>query len=177
MERFSSAQIRPENDPHYDVANVLMNIDNSSFQSFQRPVSRALDVTDLREALGTRTILNQSFCPQLTQSLQPPDGKVIDLSISAPPSIVSTAGAQTLPGDTVKKHRNNPDVKEVLREIFKDKKKQGAGGGYNRQNQNGSARSKQVSNSVGAGQKAVEMEMKQMNGAAGAPVILGSKVA
>ena len=51
VETFSSAG-KVDHDPHHDVANVLMSMGNPSYQSFGRPQSRAVDVTDLREALG-----------------------------------------------------------------------------------------------------------------------------
>jgi hypothetical protein len=58
VERFSSAQIKPTgDDAHFDVAHALMNIENPSYQSFSRPQSRAVDVTDLREALGGSGVL------------------------------------------------------------------------------------------------------------------------
>lgn len=52
VERFSSAQVKPDDDTHYDVANVLMNFNNSSYQSFGKPQARPVDVSDLRDALG-----------------------------------------------------------------------------------------------------------------------------
>lgn len=54
-ERFSPAHVRPADDPHFDVANVLMSMNNPSYQSFGRPTSKVVDVTDLREALGEST--------------------------------------------------------------------------------------------------------------------------
>lgn len=111
-----------------------MNIDNGSYQSFARPTSRAVDITDLREALDGRSVIGG----EQTNS-------------TAPPSIVSTIGAQTLAGDPVKK--KNPDVKEVLREIFKDKKR---GTGKNSGNGLGGKRST-------FGRKASEIEMMNVN--------------
>ncbi|ORY35419.1 hypothetical protein BCR39DRAFT_509555 [Naematelia encephala] len=116
VERYSSANIRPARDAHFDVANVLMSMNNSSYQSLGRPQSRAVDVTDLREALGGRTDT---------------------ITSSAPPSITSTTGTRTIrdspsqsPG--ARRKHANPDVKEVLKEIFKDKKRNSAGGSIKR---------------------------------------------
>ena len=44
---------------------------------------------------------------------------------SSPPSIISTGGARSLADEAPKGKSPNPDVKEVLREIFKDKKRGG----------------------------------------------------
>ena len=53
VERFYSAPLKPvDDDTHFEVANVLMSLNNPSFQSFGRPQNRSVDVTDLREALG-----------------------------------------------------------------------------------------------------------------------------
>jgi hypothetical protein len=57
VERFSSAQVKTVSDAHFDVAHVLMGIENPSYQSFSRPQSRAVDVADLREALGVLNLL------------------------------------------------------------------------------------------------------------------------
>ena len=52
VERFSSAHEMPTSDTHFDVAGVLMSLNNSSYQSLGRPHARAVDVSDLRDALG-----------------------------------------------------------------------------------------------------------------------------
>jgi len=103
VERFSSAQVKPADDPHYDVAGVFMNLNNSSYQSFGKQQTRAVDVSDLRDALGGR----------------------VDSTPSSPPSIISTGGARSFADEAPKRKSANPDVKEVLREIFKDKKRGG----------------------------------------------------
>ena len=82
-----------------------MKADNSSYHSFTPP-PRGVDVNDLRAALG-HGHLDSS------------------LTTSSPPSVVSsTAPASSLHSSTVagKFSRKEPlDVKEVLKEIFKDK--------------------------------------------------------
>lgn len=63
VERFSSAHVKPAEDAHFDVANVLMSMGNPSYQSFGRPQSKAIDVTDLREALG-ESCSGRAFTPR-----------------------------------------------------------------------------------------------------------------
>ena len=105
VERFS-AVANLSADPHYDVASVLMSLNNNSYQSFgQRQPSRPVDVMDLREALGGRT-RNDS------------------LHGSSPPSIISTAG-RSVDETTPKKRGQNTDVQEVLKDIFKSGKRRG----------------------------------------------------
>lgn len=55
MERFSSANLRPDDDSHYNAASaLLMSMNNASYQSVNgQRLSRTIDVTDLRDALGT----------------------------------------------------------------------------------------------------------------------------
>lgn len=50
-------------------------------------------------------------------------GRAEGILSSSPPSIISTAGAQTIRETTPRKKAHNPDVQEVLKEIFKDKSK------------------------------------------------------
>jgi hypothetical protein len=77
VERFSSAQIKPTgDDAHFDVAHALMNIENPSYQSFSRPQSRAVDVTDLREALGGSGVLIPSSSSLLP--VESPNGPSAD---------------------------------------------------------------------------------------------------
>lgn len=52
VEQYSAALAQPPSDPHFDIANVLMNNDNSSYRSFGRPQAKPVDVADLRLALG-----------------------------------------------------------------------------------------------------------------------------
>ncbi|WVW85749.1 hypothetical protein I302_107787 [Kwoniella bestiolae CBS 10118] len=125
IERFSSAHIKPEDQEiHNEIANVLMSMNNGSYQSFGnasggRPGSRTIDVGDLREALG---------------------GKTDDLPNSSPPSIISssyltqedqhhlsTAIQKSLSSKGLSRSANNQDVKEVLKDIFKDKKRASSG--------------------------------------------------
>lgn len=56
IERFSSANLRPDDDDsHYNAASaLLMSMNNASYQSVNgQRLSRTIDVTDLRDALGT----------------------------------------------------------------------------------------------------------------------------
>ncbi|KAK4684800.1 protein EFR3, partial [Tremellales sp. Uapishka_1] len=109
VERFSSAEVRPQ-DNHFDVAHVLLGMDNPSYQSFFRPNSnaRSIDVGDLREALG--------------------NGRNDGMN-SGPPSIISTTnGTAADDYGTKKKFSHDKDVKEVLKDIFKDKKRRKANG-------------------------------------------------
>ncbi|WRT68287.1 uncharacterized protein IL334_005263 [Kwoniella shivajii] len=121
IERFSSAHVQPvDSEIHNDIASVLMNMNNGSYHSFSnasgnRHASRSIDVDDLREALG---------------------GKVEDHS-SSPPSIISSAltaedqhhlSAAIQRSIATKGIRTNQDVKEVLKDIFKDKKRVTSGG-------------------------------------------------
>lgn len=119
VERFSSAQVKPASDPHYDVAGVLMNLNNSSYQSFGKPQARAVDVSDLREALGEYPLGEQHCKPYCVA------GGRGDSIPSSPPSIVSTGGARSFADEAPRKKSPNPDVKEILREIFQDKKRGG----------------------------------------------------
>ena len=69
-------------------------------------------------------------CPRFSSGLEviaddfATDGRVDSLP-SSPPSIISTGGARSLAEEAPRRKAPNPDVKEVLREIFKDKKKGG----------------------------------------------------
>lgn len=92
VERFSSAPT--------EHASKLMAISNSSFQSFGRPVSRAVDVSDLRDALA--------------------GGHGHNGNASAAQSMVSNS---TSPISTTAIRSPKPDTKEILKEIFKDKKR------------------------------------------------------
>ena len=90
-----------------------MNIDNSSYHSFAKQMTRPVDVTDLREALGQR---KNSYVG------------------SAAPSLVSTTVTGPLHDDVAgatKKRQvghGSADVKDVLRDIFEKKgNKRGAG--------------------------------------------------
>lgn len=91
VERFSSPPAE------HARSTALMAIPNSSYQSFTRPVSRSVDVTDLRDALAGSTNGNAS----------------------AAQSVASTTGSLASPPGRATK----PDTKEILKEIFKDKKK------------------------------------------------------
>ena len=102
VERFSSANVRTD-DTHFDVANALMSMSNSSYQSFTRPQSKVVDITDLREALGS--------------------GNTNHGTPSSPPSIISTVGGRSIRGDASPTKRQGPmntDVQEVLKDIFKN---------------------------------------------------------
>jgi hypothetical protein len=94
VERLSPVQVP---NPHFDVASALINLNNPSYQSINRP--KIIDVTDLREALGSHATAN-----------------------STSPSIISTNGGRSV-DEQPKKRFAQQDVKEVLKDIFKDKKK------------------------------------------------------
>nr|P0CN37.1 RecName: Full=Protein EFR3 [Cryptococcus neoformans var. neoformans B-3501A] len=109
MERFSSANLRPDDDSHYNAASaLLMSMNNASYQSVNgQRLSRTIDVTDLRDALG---------------------GRVDTVSTSGAPSIASfddSFHSQSAPRSSLQSRRMNKDsdVKEILKDIFKDKKK------------------------------------------------------
>lgn len=116
IERFSST----DTDSHFNTANTLMSNSNPSYRSFinnnQMPPNRAVGVADLRDALN--------------QSHRQPQGT------SAAPSIVSTLGTGgrsfigdanghgTMNGTSMGSGRKE-DVREVLKDIFRDKKRAG----------------------------------------------------
>ncbi|BEI81965.1 hypothetical protein CcaverHIS002_0211250 [Cutaneotrichosporon cavernicola] len=90
-ERFARPAPAPE-------ATPFMAIPNASYQSFGRPVSRAVEVGDLRDALAGGAETGSA-----AQS-------VASMSSSAP-----TNGAP----------KGKPDAKEILKEIFKEKRPRG----------------------------------------------------
>ncbi|OXG16946.1 protein EFR3 [Cryptococcus neoformans Tu401-1] len=110
IERFSSANLRPDDDDsHYNAASaLLMSMNNASYQSVNgQRLSRTIDVTDLRDALG---------------------GRVDTVSTSGAPSIASfddSFHSQSAPRSSLQSRRMNKDsdVKEVLKDIFRDKKR------------------------------------------------------
>lgn len=60
VERFSGHDVSGDPSAHLSSGQALMNIENLSYQSFGRPQSRAIDVTDLRDALGTCLVQNSA---------------------------------------------------------------------------------------------------------------------
>jgi hypothetical protein len=95
-----------------------MSMGNPSYQSFGRPQSKAIDVTDLREALGECNALQRCGLG-LTAG-----GRVDTMTSSSPPSIVSTTG-QSYRDESTSPKRSKPlnsDVQEVLKDIFKNPK-------------------------------------------------------
>ncbi|KAK6910623.1 hypothetical protein I203_104655 [Kwoniella mangroviensis CBS 8507] len=163
IERFSSGHVRPEDQEiHNEIANVLMSMNNGSYQSFgngsatggHRPGSRTIDVGDLREALG---------------------GKVDDLTnnTSSPPSVISsafltqedqshlsTALQKSLSSKGLSRSANNQDVKEVLKDIFKDKKRSST----NSTNGPHAHRVRTVSAGSGLGQKVTNGDEPELGG-------------
>jgi hypothetical protein len=93
-ERFHRPAAAPEAAP-------LMAIPNASYQSFGRPVSRAVDVGDLRDALAGGPEAGSGSAAQSVASL---------------PSSANHAGSPKL---------GKPDAKEILKEIFKEKRPRG----------------------------------------------------
>lgn len=114
MERFSA----PQNtlDSHHATHTALMAIPNASYQSLGRPPSRAVDVNDLRDALGGGRDLASG-----AQSL-----------VSTAPS-TATPGPGSAGGPASPEKRAKPEAAEILKEIFRDRKRvsggQGAGAG------------------------------------------------
>ncbi|CAK9782783.1 unnamed protein product [Cutaneotrichosporon oleaginosum] len=90
-ERFHRPSPAPEAAP-------FMAIPNASYQSFGRPMSRAVDVGDLRDALA--------------------GGQEVGSAAQSVASIPSSAPTHGAP-------KSKPDAKEILKEIFKDKKPRG----------------------------------------------------
>lgn len=83
------------------AGQALMAIPNASYQSFGRPISRAVDVGDLRDALAGA----------------PPDAGSAAQSVAS--TSISTVPTASSPP------RAKPDAKEILKEIFKEKKQRG----------------------------------------------------
>jgi hypothetical protein len=85
-----------------------MAIPNSSYQSLGRPVNRAVDISDLRDALGSGGGYGHA------------NGNTnANGNMSAAQSFVSSSPSAKVPSE--KKVR--PDAKEILKDIFKDKKR------------------------------------------------------
>ncbi|WWD18958.1 hypothetical protein CI109_103415 [Kwoniella shandongensis] len=142
VERFSSANIVPADDPHYDVAHVLMSLNNGSYQSFNgnggaRPVSRSIDVGDLREAIGgRRDTITTSAAPSIISTIADDHLSAISRGGAAVgagagagaggSSLISTNGSSSLTGIGAGR-KPQPDVREVLKDIFKDKKRGASG--------------------------------------------------
>lgn len=103
-ERYSSHVPHADHAAAAAAAASLMAIPNSSYHSLGgRPMSRAVDVTDLRDALGG-------------------GGGTAAGNASAAVSVVSsTTHSRASLASPEKKVK--PDAKEILKEIFKDKKK------------------------------------------------------
>ncbi|WVQ74798.1 hypothetical protein IAR50_004404 [Cryptococcus sp. DSM 104548] len=136
VERFSSANMRPDDDSHYNAAaSLLMSMNNASYHSVDgKRVSRAVDVADLREALGGRAdIIISSNAPSINSY----DGSHHSHSqqttstangIAHPASHVAAAASggaagRPLSGHGQRRPAREADVKEVLKDIFRDKKK------------------------------------------------------
>ncbi|WVR07413.1 hypothetical protein IAU60_004454 [Kwoniella sp. DSM 27419] len=118
VERYSSVNVKPgDGDLNNDIASVLMNMNNGSIQSFgARPVSRSIDVDDLREALGGKVSMPDphSGPPSVISSLTPEDQH--HLSIALQRNAAASGGGRS---------RKEADVKEVLKDIFNNKKRAG----------------------------------------------------
>ncbi|WVF72663.1 hypothetical protein IAT40_007481 [Kwoniella sp. CBS 6097] len=143
VERFSSAHVKPaDHDPTNEIASALMSMNNGSLQSFgARPGSgaRGIDVEDLREALGGRTddINPISGAPSMISSMTPEDQHNLSLALQkglSPNGVVNTGAGGG--GRGLGHGAGEVDVKEVLKDIFRDKKRAsgvganaGAGGG------------------------------------------------
>ncbi|WWC71678.1 uncharacterized protein I206_105636 [Kwoniella pini CBS 10737] len=159
IERYSSARVEPEDHGiHNEIANVLMSMNNGSYQSFgnvngnsiNRPGSRSIDIGDLREALG---------------------GKLDDLNVStsSPPSIISssylTQEDQINLSNAIQKSISqkgnsrklnpNQDVKEVLKDIFKDKRRSSNHSSSGSGLSNSAHRIRTVSTSSGLGKTSI----------------------
>ncbi|WVQ99870.1 hypothetical protein IAU59_007013 [Kwoniella sp. CBS 9459] len=138
VERFSSAHVKPvDHDATNDIANVLMSMNNGSLQSFgARPGSaaRGIDVEDLREALGGRSedINPISGAPSMISSMTPEDHHNLSLALQKGLGTHGAAGGAGIGGGGGGRgHGGEVDVKEVLKDIFRDKKRAsgvGAGG-------------------------------------------------
>lgn len=87
---------------HPAPAQTLMAIPNASYQSFGRPVSRAVDVGDLRDALSGGEPVGASSAAQ----------SVASTNISAPTGASAAASPK----------KGRPDPQEILKEIFREKK-------------------------------------------------------
>ncbi|ODO06619.1 hypothetical protein I350_03976 [Cryptococcus amylolentus CBS 6273] len=136
VERFSSANVRPDDDSHYAAAaSLLMNMNNASYQSVNdRRVSRAIDVTDLRDALGGRAdIITSSNAPSINsydgsyqshsqQTTSTANGTAHPASQVGAAAVGGAAG-RPLSGHGQRRPAREADVKEVLKDIFRDKRK------------------------------------------------------
>lgn len=131
VERFSAAQINPaQGDSHLDIANILlMQSDNASYHSVGRQhalsVPRPVDVQDLRQALGqgARGDVNGGWgtaAPSIASTSR--TGTALG---HGTPAGVDANGNSGAPGQNGAGHLRpqSPDVKEVLKDIFKEKKR------------------------------------------------------
>ncbi|WWC63173.1 uncharacterized protein I303_105773 [Kwoniella dejecticola CBS 10117] len=136
IERYASAHVKPDDhEKHHEIANVLMSMNNGSYQSFGngngtgsgRPGSRSIDIGDLREALGGKVVddltTTTSSPPSIISSSYLTQEDQVNLTNAIQKSLSQRGQNRTLSVN------NNPDVKEVLKDIFKDKKRASSGAG------------------------------------------------
>ncbi|WVN90193.1 uncharacterized protein L203_105429 [Cryptococcus depauperatus CBS 7841] len=113
VERFSSARIRPaEDDAHYHAAaSLLMSMNNASYQSVSgQRGSKVVDITDLRDALGGRVdSISLSGVSAISQGTE-------DL-------FHASSNGNKLGQAPVRQINDGSDVREVLKDIFREKKK------------------------------------------------------
>ena len=137
--------------PHLDVAAVLMSMSNPSYQSFNRPASRAIDVSDLREALDhhssplnpqhqgaggsasrpisrshsfvSASAMSHDESPSIRTRTASPKRRVISTS--------SVAGGGGAAGAAHRSAGESSDVQEVLKDIFKSRGRKGPKGAAN----------------------------------------------
>lgn len=131
VERFSSAKVDAPHDTHFDIANVLMTIDNSSYHSFARasqspPQQKHVDISDLRQALGGAG----TAAPLTAAGANGLGPRVDTMDTSGTASVISTTGTGGFIGDangspvkSMSAAARKEDVREVLKDIFKDKKR------------------------------------------------------
>ncbi|OCF37807.1 protein EFR3 [Kwoniella heveanensis BCC8398] len=149
VERLSSAHVKPaDHSPTNEIANVLMSMNNGSLQSFGgRPGSaaRGIDVEDLREALGGRTddISPISGAPSMISSVTPEDHRKLSLALQK--GLNANGGVSGAGGGGGRGHGGEVDVKEVLKDIFRDKKRSSGGGHARTSSTGGRDRDRNVS--------------------------------
>jgi hypothetical protein len=117
VEQFSSADVTLPTDPHSDTASALMTNPNASYRSIPRgshSIARPVDITDLREALGQgQTSGGASFISTIGTG-----GR----------SLINGNGTEHRGGGAGSGLRSKEDVREVLKDIFRDKKRGGGAG-------------------------------------------------
>lgn len=119
VERFTS----PVAGSDSAAAATLMAIPNTSYQSLGRPVSRAVDVSDLREALGNGAAGSAAGSIISTSPSTGAAGGFGALGSGGHGAGgAANAGNAGAVGAVAGEKRAKPDAKEILKEIFKDKK-------------------------------------------------------